>query len=83
MPADTRVLHGADDVAAAQPRRMLSIDNRYLPPLLITSILLGAHLSFGILEGWEGTGLAIATAMPATSGSDRFAPHASSSTTLR
>lgn len=65
MPADTRVLHGAEGVATAQPRRMLSIDNRYLPPLLITSILLGAHLSFGILEGWEGTGLAIATAIGA------------------
>ena len=26
-------------------RRFLALDNRYLPPLLITSILLGAHLS--------------------------------------
>jgi Na+-transporting NADH:ubiquinone oxidoreductase subunit NqrB len=40
----------------------LRLDNRFLPPLLITSILLTAHLSFGILEGWERTGLAIATA---------------------
>ena len=39
------------------------IDNRYLPPLLITSILLTAHLSFGILEGWEKTALAIVTAI--------------------
>ena len=38
---------------------------RYLPPLLITSILLTAHLSFGILEGWEKTALAIATAIAA------------------
>jgi hypothetical protein len=43
----------------------LRIDNRYLPPLLITSILLAAHLSFGILEGWERTGLAIVTAIGA------------------
>jgi hypothetical protein len=41
------------------------IDNRFLPPLLITSILLTAHLSFGILEGWERTGLAIVTAIVA------------------
>jgi enediyne biosynthesis protein E5 len=41
------------------------LDNRYLPPLLITSILLTAHFSFGILEGPERTGLAIATAIAA------------------
>lgn len=39
----------------------LRIDNRYLPPLLITAILLGAHAGFGILEGLPTTGLAIAT----------------------
>src|SRR5215216_1767847 len=41
------------------------IDNRFLPPLLITSILLTAHLSFGILEGWQRTALAIVTAIGA------------------
>jgi Na+-transporting NADH:ubiquinone oxidoreductase subunit NqrB len=46
-------------------RRVLPLDNRFLPPLFITSILLSAHLSFGILEGWERTGLAIATAIGA------------------
>jgi hypothetical protein len=49
----------------ATRRGFLRIDNRFLPPLLITSILLTAHLSFGILEGWERTGLAIATAIAA------------------
>ena len=44
------------------PKQWLRLDNRFLPPLLITSILLTAHLSFGILEGWERTGLAIVTA---------------------
>lgn len=39
------------------------LDNRYLPPLLITSILLTANLTFGILEGWLNTGLAILTAI--------------------
>jgi enediyne biosynthesis protein E5 len=53
-------------VAAAGPvsraKPWVRLDNRLLPPLLITSILLTAHLSFGILEGWERTGLAIVTA---------------------
>ena len=53
-------------VAAAGPlpkgKQWLRLDNRFLPPLLITSILLTAHLSFGILEGWERTGAAIVTA---------------------
>ena len=54
-------------VAAAGPlpkgSQWFRLDNRFLPPLLITSILLTAHLSFGILEGWERTGLAIFTAL--------------------
>lgn len=49
----------------ADRRRFLTVDNRYLPPLLITSILLGAHLSYGILEAWYTTALAIATAIGA------------------
>jgi Na+-transporting NADH:ubiquinone oxidoreductase subunit NqrB len=56
-------------VAAAGPlpkgRQWLRLDNRFLPPLLITASLLTAHLSFGILEGWERTGLAIVTAFAA------------------
>src|SRR5215204_5043279 len=51
--------------AVAPRKRFLTIDNRFLPPLLITSILLTAHLSFGILEGWERTALAIGTAIAA------------------
>jgi hypothetical protein len=43
--------------------RLLTIDNRYLPPILITSILVGANLSFGILEGWERTALSIVVAI--------------------
>jgi len=51
--------------AVAPWKRFFAIDNRFLPPLLITSILLTAHVSFGILEGWERTGLAIVTAIGA------------------
>jgi hypothetical protein len=49
----------------AEGRKLLTLDNRYLPPLLITSILLGAHLSYGILEAWYTTALAIVTAIGA------------------
>jgi hypothetical protein len=59
---------GENALSSAQqlraPRgRLLTIDNRYLPPILITSILVGANLSFGILEGWERTALSIVVAI--------------------
>jgi enediyne biosynthesis protein E5 len=54
--------------AAAKPApglvtRFLSPNNRYLPPLLITLILLVGNLSFGLLESFSRTALAIAAAM--------------------
>jgi Na+-transporting NADH:ubiquinone oxidoreductase subunit NqrB len=42
-----------------------TFDNRFLGPILITGILISAHLSFGILEGYTRTGLAIAVALAA------------------
>ena len=45
--------------------RFFSPQNRYLAPALITSILLAGHLSFGILESYQKTGLAILTAIAA------------------
>jgi hypothetical protein len=62
MASDAKVLP-VPDRPIPGPRRWLTFDNRFLPPILITSILLTAHLSFGILEGWERTGLAIVTAI--------------------
>jgi hypothetical protein len=41
------------------------LDNRLLPPLLITTILVTAHLNFGILEAYERTAVAIVTAIVA------------------
>src|SRR3954469_13682372 len=38
-------------------------DNRYIAPLFITFILLVGHLSYGILESYWRTGLAIVTAL--------------------
>src|SRR5688572_13304565 len=64
MASDTSALPGSDAIPSPR-KRASTLDNRYLPPLLITSILLTAHLSFGILEGWERTALAIVTAIVA------------------
>ena len=60
----------ADTNMAAAPTappagRFFTIDNRFLPPLLITLILLTAHLSFGILESYQRTAIAIGTAIAA------------------
>ena len=41
----------------------MKLENRYLPPLLITAILLVSQVSFGVLESFSRTLLAIATAM--------------------
>jgi Na+-translocating ferredoxin:NAD+ oxidoreductase RnfD subunit len=43
--------------------RFFSVQNRYLPPLLITTILLVGQLSFGLLESFSRTLLAIGTAV--------------------
>ena len=44
---------------------MRTLDSRYLPPLLITGILVAAHLSFGILESYQKTAVAIAVSIAA------------------
>lgn len=41
----------------------LTLNNRYVPPAFITLILLAGQLSFGILESYERTLLAIGTAI--------------------
>jgi Na+-translocating ferredoxin:NAD+ oxidoreductase RnfD subunit len=43
--------------------RFFSPDNRYLAPLLITTILLVSQVSFGLLESFSRTALAIATSL--------------------
>jgi Na+-transporting NADH:ubiquinone oxidoreductase subunit NqrB len=44
---------------AAAWKRWLSLDNRYIAPIFITCILIGGHLSFGMLESYQKTALAI------------------------
>jgi enediyne biosynthesis protein E5 len=46
-------------------KRFFSPENRYLAPFLITCILVAGHLSFGILESYERTALAIVTSLVA------------------
>ncbi|HEX9871834.1 MAG TPA: hypothetical protein VGC99_25205 [Candidatus Tectomicrobia bacterium] len=43
--------------------RRFRVDKRYLAPMLITCILTAGQLSFGILEGYSRTALAIITAL--------------------
>ena len=47
---------------AGKPRRV-RFDNRYVAPLFITFILLVGHLSYGILESYHKTALAIGAAI--------------------
>ncbi len=44
-------------------RRKIRFDNRYVAPLFITCILLVGHFSYGILESYERTALAIVSAI--------------------
>ncbi len=46
-------------------RKKFRFDNRYAAPLLITCILVIGHLAYGILESYERTALAIASAIAA------------------
>ena len=45
--------------ARARWKSLISLDNRYVAPAFITCILLAGHLSFGILESYPKTVLAI------------------------
>ena len=51
------------DQPAAPPRARLQFDNRYIAPLLITTILFVGQITFGFLEGYPKTLLAIGTSI--------------------
>lgn len=67
MASDAIAPSSQPDVVKAKPvsalSRFFSIENRYLPPMLITTILLVGQLSYGLLESFTRTALAIAAAM--------------------
>jgi len=50
---------GKNDRKRSGVSRLLSLDNPYLVPAFITCILLAGHATFGILEGYDKTLLAI------------------------
>lgn len=60
QPTSEPMNNPALDVPA---RRKIRFDNRYVAPLFITCILLIGHLSYGILESYEKTALAIVVAV--------------------
>jgi len=49
--------------APGGPKKMFGVDSRFVPPVFITLILLVGQLSFGMLESYKKTLLAIATAI--------------------
>ncbi|MGH9503334.1 MAG: hypothetical protein ACRD20_10845 [Terriglobales bacterium] len=49
--------------APARWKQLIGLDNRYIAPIFITCILLAGHLSFGILESYQRTLLAIAVSL--------------------
>jgi Na+-translocating ferredoxin:NAD+ oxidoreductase RnfD subunit len=49
--------------ATGRRKSLISLDNRYLAPAFITCILLAGHLTFGILESYQKTLLAIVTSI--------------------
>jgi Na+-translocating ferredoxin:NAD+ oxidoreductase RnfD subunit len=66
MNTPSSTLVSEPDKPSSQPShlgRFFSGDNRYLPPLFITLILLAGNLSFGLLESFSRTALAIVVAM--------------------
>ena len=64
MTTETSVVSPAP-TAVSWRQVLQKLDNRLLPPMLITTILVTAHLNFGILEAYERTALAIVTAIAA------------------
>lgn len=57
------VAASSQSAAASALSRFFSAENRYLAPMLITTILLVGQISYGLLESFSRTALAIATAM--------------------
>jgi len=60
MNGDAAVAEGR----VREPRtRRFQIDKRFLAPILVTLVLIAGQISFGFLESWSRTFLAIVTAM--------------------
>lgn len=55
--------HAATAGTAPAPPRAFGIDRRYLAPILVTIVLVGGQVTFGFLESWSRTALAIVTSI--------------------
>jgi Na+-transporting NADH:ubiquinone oxidoreductase subunit NqrB len=58
-----QVTTAATPAPAAPGLRRFQFDKRYLAPVLVTMVLIAGQVSFGFLESWSRTALAIATAI--------------------
>jgi enediyne biosynthesis protein E5 len=63
VSASTAAAHAPYSVLLKAFKKFFSFENRYLAPVLVTVILLIGQLTFGFLESWWKTSLAIATAI--------------------
>ena len=59
----TEVLHGSSTAAAEARKPRVRFDKRYLAPLLVTMVLVAGQVTFGFLESWSRTALAITMAI--------------------
>jgi Na+-translocating ferredoxin:NAD+ oxidoreductase RnfD subunit len=53
----------ASPITSGGARRRFQIDKRYLAPILVTMVLVAGQVTFGFLESWGRTMLAICTAI--------------------
>jgi Na+-transporting NADH:ubiquinone oxidoreductase subunit NqrB len=63
IASDITPIQGKTESPDKLPTKILGIDARFLAPMLITLILLVGQLSFGILESYPKTAIAILTAI--------------------
>jgi enediyne biosynthesis protein E5 len=63
VSASTAASHAPSSAILKAIKKFFSFENRYLAPVLVTVILLIGQLTFGFLESWWKTSLAIGTAI--------------------
>ena len=59
----TEVVGRREPAVIAAPKPRLRIDKRYFAPILVTMVLILGQVTFGFLESWSRTALAILTAI--------------------
>ncbi|HYE16121.1 MAG TPA: hypothetical protein VD968_16910 [Pyrinomonadaceae bacterium] len=72
MSATTVTPHTAAQAGEAKQPRLFGIDSRFVAPIFITFILLVGQLSYGILESYPKTALAILTAVAVELAAGRY-----------